>query len=440
MREKNIKQKHLDLTQREHIETSLNNNQKIVEIAEALLKDPTTISKEIRRNRVYKEPSKHGGYSNICVNRFSCTKTNVCGKEDCYEQCSRCSICNKSCNLFMPELCNNLTRAPHVCNGCDKKSSCRLEKFYYRAKEAQNEYESLKTASREGINLTETQLKNLNELMSPLINKGQPVNHIYAAHESEIPCAISTFYNYVEKGIVSVKSIDLRRKVKYKKRKKKKSVTLRKNAKLLVGRKYPDFLNYIALNPEVNIVEMDLVEGIKGGKVLLTLFFRNAKIMLMYLLNDKTQESVLTVFNEIELKIGVDNFIKTFPIILTDNGTEFSDPISLESSIYENMKRTFIYYCDPNSSWQKGGLEKNHEFIRYVIPKGNTLDKFTQEQMNLLMNHINSTARKELNNSTPMDLSNILLDNTVIQKLGLKKILADDVLLTPKLLQDKNGI
>lgn len=251
----------------------------------SLSKDPTSISKEIKRNRMYKEPSKYGGYSNICINRFNCDQTSVCNNKKCFKTCSRCDLCNKSCSLFIPELCSKLSRAPHVCNGCERKSSCRLEKFYYRAKEAHAEYETLKSTSREGFNLTKEELDSLNSLVAPLIDKGQPVNHIYANHKKEIPCAISTFYSYVDKGALSIKNIDLRRKVKYKKRKRKKNTTIRKNSKVLIGRKYSDFTNYISVNPYVRVVEMDLVEGVKGGKVFLTLFFRATNLMLIFLLN-----------------------------------------------------------------------------------------------------------------------------------------------------------
>lgn len=435
MKDKQEKHKHLTDEQREFIEVSLNSNLRITEIARLISKDRTTISKEIRRNRTYKEASKHGGYSNICINRINCTKTLACNKRDCHNNCSSCSICNQACNLFIPELCAKLSKAPYVCNSCEKKSSCRLEKFYYRAKDAESKYQKLKRSSREGLNLTTEQLGHLNTFFEPVITKGQPINHIYANHKAEIPCAISTFYRYVDKGALSIKNIDLRRKVKYKPRKKRNSITLRKNSKLLVGRSYSDFKSYICANPHINVVEMDVVEGTKGGKVLLTLFFRNSHLMLIFLLDEKTQKAVLEVFDKIELLIGTENFIKTFPIILTDNGSEFSDPVALEESYISNFKRTSIFYCDPQCSWQKPGVEKNHEFIRYVIPKGKSMNGFSEQQIALLMNHINSTARKELNDSAPIDLANLLLPKTTIEKLDLIKILADDVCLTPKLLR-----
>ena len=66
--------------------------------------------------------------------------------------------------------------------------------------------------------------------------------------------------------------------------------------------------------------------------------------------------------------------------------------------------RTNIFYCDPMASWQKPHIEKNHEYIRYVLPKGKIMDGYTQEDMTLLMNHINSTKRKGLKWKSPMEL------------------------------------
>lgn len=179
---------------------------------------------------------------------------------------------------------------------------------------------------------------------------------------------------------------------------------------------------------------MDTVEGKKGGKVLLTMLFRNSKLMLAFLLEDKTRNSVLKVFNWIEGILGNDLFERTFPVILTDNGTEFSNPLSLEFN-HDGIGRTRIFFCNPGASYQKGAIEKNHEFIRYVIPKGSSMDNLTQQDVDLMINHINSLTRPSLNNSTPYDLAQILLDKNVLKKLNLKKVPAKEIQLTQKLLK-----
>lgn len=178
---------------------------------------------------------------------------------------------------------------------------------------------------------------------------------------------------------------------------------------------------------------MDTVEGVKSGKVLLTLIFRSCKLMLAFILEDKTSSSVLKVFNYLEELIGNELFEKTFPIILTDNGSEFSNPLALEFND-EGIGRTRIFFCDPNASYQKGTIEKNHEFIRYIIPKGKSMDNYTQDDINRMINHINSVARDSLNGQTPFDLATLLIDNTVLESLNLEKIDPDNILLKPYLI------
>ena len=200
------------------------------------------------------------------------------------------------------------------------------------------------------------------------------------------------------------------------------------------NRTYEDFQKYIELHPELPIVEMDTVEGVKGGRVLLTFLFRNSRLMLAFLLYEKTQKEVLRVFNMLEYELGNELFEKTFPIILTDNGTEFGDPLSLEFND-EGIGRTRIFYCNPRASYQKGMIEKNHEFIRYVLPKGTSFDKLLQTDIDLMINHINSFARESLYWFTPFDVAKFTLDKNAFKKLNLKKISPNEIQLNTKLLK-----
>ena len=201
-----------------------------------------------------------------------------------------------------------------------------------------------------------------------------------------------------------------------------------------INRTYEDFKNYIELHPDLPIVEMDTVEGIKGGRVLLTLLFRPSRLMLAFIMYEKKQKEVLRVFNMLEHELGTELFEKTFPVILTDNGTEFGDPLSLEFNA-DGIGRTRIFYCNPRASYQKGMLEKNHEFIRYVLPKGTSFDRLLQTDINLMINHINSLLRESLNWFAPIDVAKFTIDKDVIKKLNLKKVPANEIQLTPKLLK-----
>jgi len=158
------------------------------------------------------------------------------------------------------------------------------------------------------------------------------------------------------------------------------------------------------LYSEYAVVEMDTVKGRRErGKRLLTMILRSNSIMLMFLMPDGTATSVKRVFDYLEAGLGTECFRRLFGIILTDNGGEFKKVDQLElNDDYEY--RTRIFYCDPMASWQKPHIEKNHEYIRYVIPQGVSFNAYTEEDMTLLMNHINSTRRTSLKGKAPYEL------------------------------------
>ena len=80
-------------------------------------------------------------------------------------------------------------------------------------------------------------------------------------------------------------------------------------------------------------------------------------------------------------------------------------------------------------------IEKNHEFIRYVIPKGTSFLNLSQSDITLVMNHINNYPRASLNNCTPLALAEMLVDKKLLEVLGYHKILPDDVILKPSLIK-----
>lgn len=425
----NANQKHLTLEDRNFIEQALKQDMSFKEIGKFLSKDPTTIAKEVKKHRIMKEPNSFSGYVNVCKKMTSCKKKNVCGK-NCNTYCSSCSRCNGRCPDFEEEICPTLTHAPYVCNSCNRKGACRLVKYYYRALPSYNQYKNTLSTSRQGCNLSPEELVKLDNLVSPLLKNGQTVAHI--CQTQDIGCSKSSLYNYIDQNYLSARNIDLPRRVRYPKKNSKRPTP--KDTAIRKGRTYEDFLQYIQENPDVSVLEMDTVEGVKGGKLLLTMLFRNSKLMLAFLLNDKTTNSVLKAFNWMESILGNELFEKTFPVILTDNGSEFSNPLSLEFNS-EGIGRTRIFFCDPGASYQKGAIEKNHEFIRYVIPKGTSMNNLNQKEIDLMINHINSLTRPSLNNATPYDLAKILLDKQVLKKLNLKKVTANEVQLKPNLLK-----
>jgi IS30 family transposase len=169
----------------------------------------------------------------------------------------------------------------------------------------------------------------------------------------------------------------LPRKVRYRPRKKAKA-RFKVDKTCILGRSYNDFLIFMK-NKESAVVQMDTVEGRIGGKVILTLSFVNSSFMLAYLRDANTSKSVTDIFQMLWEVLEKEYFMELFPVILTDNGSEFSNPAAIEFD-EENNRRTNLFYCHPSSPFKKGALENNHEFIRRILPKGTSFEHLTQEK------------------------------------------------------------
>lgn len=306
----------------------------------------------------------------------------------------------------------------------------------YSAKHADATVSRRRSESRQGIRISEEEKETLNTLLTRLIKKGQPLAHIYAEHAAEIPVCLRSLYNYIDAGELTVRNIDLRRKTNYRPRKKPETKKLWfQDMSFRQGRTYDDFMTYMKDKSEDIVTEMDTVKGVREkGKRLLTMILRSNSVMLLFLMPDGTCESVKHVFDFLEVGLGYEVFVRLFPVILTDNGSEFKRVDDLEQSDSLTM-RTSIFYCDPMASWQKPHIEKNHEFIRYVLPRGKSLNPYTQEDITLLMNHINSIRRPGLGNKTPYELAEGDADMQALMRLlKMHPIPPDEVHLKPDLL------
>lgn len=432
------KHKHLSLEDRMTVQQGLLMEKSFRQLGEELGKDPGTISKEIRRNFSEMRPKFFGVPRNMCSKRQICLVRGLCGHyPHCpVDYCHRCSgmDCNEICQEYEPTLCPTLLKPPYVCNSCEKSRKCHQLKRIYDAKTAEKKYRTTLTKAREGINLTMKELEEVDLLLGPLVEKGQSLHHIWSSHKDELPVKIKTLYTYADKGYFSFRNIDLPRRVRYKKRKRK-QLENAPHPNYRRGRTYQDFQEYLKSNPDTRIVEMDTVEGPEGAnKVILTQYFRSLNLLLAFLLERKTQAAVRQAFDNIEALLGIEVFRTIFPAILTDNGSEFKDPLSLELSP-TGEKRTEIFYCDPQASWQKPGVERSHGELRRILPKGTSFDALTQKQIFLVRDHVNSLKRESLNGRCAFELGTLLLPKEAIRKLLLKHIPPDEVILRPSLLK-----
>ena len=245
-----------------------------------------------------------------------------------------------------------------------------------------------------------------------------------------------TIYRLVDTRILSAMNIDLPRKVRYSAR--KKTVHPKVDKSCRIGRDYECYLTYIKDNPDTPVTQLDSVEGKKGGKVLLTIHFVKAEMMLAFLRDRNDSKSVINIFDSLYQILGLNNFSKLFKVCLADNGTEFSNPSAIECDELKKQ-RTRIFYCNPSAPYQKGSAERNHEFIRYFIPKGSDLGLYTQEDISRMMDHINSYARESLGDKCPYDMFSFLYGKDILDLLECHRIPPQDVTLN-KSIFDKGAI
>lgn len=392
--------KHLNLSQRILIESNLNENNSLRKIGTLLGKPHTTISREIMTRRILVKGNPFNNFN---------TK------------------------------CNKTDKAPFVCNACPNKNKCKKNRYFYHAEDAHQDYRKNLVESRQGIDFENDEFRKMDKVIKEEVDKGHSFYMIVLDHP-EFNITERTLYYYQEKGYLSCKNIDLPRIVRYRKRKRNvsKKKCERKENECRKNRTYQDFIRYKEANNITYYVEMDTVEGIKSHSVLLTLNFVPFNFMIAYKLNSQTIFEVTEKANKLKELLGYELFHRIFPVILTDNGKEFKRPDLIEDN-GQDVVKTKVFYCDSRRSDQKGSIEVTHEYIRRFIEQGTDLDKYSDEDISLMMNHINNTKREKLNGKTPFELMEEKIGKENIKKLGFYFIPSKDIILKPSLFDKDNN-
>ena len=368
--------KQLTKEERLRIYRGIGNKESLSAIAKALGKDRSTIAREIKRNRVL----RHGSLpaDKKCMkDRAGCSIAHLCNEICMRTSCWHCAKgCGDRCPGYEENICPGIVNPPYVCNACSRRSRCHLDRYFYDPAEADAAYRDRLSGSRSGYSMDEDEVMRLNGILSEGTAKGHSIRSIIAENGGEEAFGYSarTIYRYID------------------------------------GCVFPDVRN-------------------------IDLHFTATHLMLAIVRERNDSASVIRAFNDIQDSIGLDAFCRLFPVILTDNGTEFSNPSLIESSHTDsNLIRTRLFYCDPGASFQKGSCEVNHEMIRRIIPKGSEIPP-SQDKINLMMSHINSYSRHALNGKSPYEAFSFFYGEKILMKLGLRKIPARDVVLKPELLK-----
>lgn len=417
------------------------------ELARNIGVDVSGLIKHIKKFRALKTTSS----ANKCGLKKGCRYVGLCkacphdrpGRAE-RKLCAHCqtSNCNQSCPVYTPiPNCPRLGKFPYVCDGCEAISHCWLSHYRYMADEVWPAIREQRREPRKGVhagkgsNGESAELTRLSLLLAPLIKeKHQSLPQIYAAHKDEIRWSYPTLLKLIDLGkLPGISNIDLTKRVRYPKSYRK-SGGEPTNAAFLSGRTYDDFVSFVTENRGLEVVEMDTVLSCRGSSAcLLTLLFRRSNFMLAFLLRDKTVAEVNAAFALMRKALGCDLYKRAFAVMLTDNGSEFADPRSIEFDPGTGERVTRLFYCDPGKSGQKGKIEKNHVEVRKVFPKGTDFALFDQGKVNVAMRHVNSEPRAVLNGNSPGEIARAFLDEKVLALNEYSPLDADSVFLHPDL-------
>lgn len=432
---KNRKQlKQMKTEDRNLLFTYLAKGLNLTQIANLMNFSISTIQKEIKRN---KKLVLNTRYRNRCGFKLICDKHNVCGNEKCTHQCKDCrnyKNCNEMCGSFTHEpICHKLKKICNVCNGCSELKDCKLNHWLYDPTEADQRHQKNLSEAHKGLRITNDEIIRLTNFLKPFLGKNLSLETIKNQYPTQVPYSLQSLYNWISQGVLpGIDNLMLPRRVRYARRKPKKIEPINDYA-YLSGRLYEDFIAYTTENPLYEVVEMDTVEGFKKNSFILTLLFRRSNFMMAFILRDHSSQSVIEVFDMIKRKLGNEIFKNTFRVILTDRGSEFKKPVELEVDSKTGDVLTHIFYCDSRQSQQKGKIEKNHEELRKIFPKGSIGSDFSnlsQDILNDVLNHINSYPRKLFGYKTPYDIFASYADRKVLEMVNTKKIPFDKLILS----------
>lgn len=416
--------KHLTLEDREKIQSGITEGLSKSVIAKIIGKDISTVSKEIkaRRSLNYK-----------CRMNLECTN---------YKTCAFGRVCKEECPGYLKYKCIRRDHSVGACNGCSNYRVCRYNKFRYDATYAHNKYVNTLSDSRQGVDLTTSEAKELGDKVKTLVDQGHSLYQIVNDNK-DITVSVKTLYNYIESGVFRISGlldVDLRQKTsrirtipkdpKFKKR---------ADRKYLKGRKYEDYLNYIEANPTASIVQMDTVyNDVSNGPFLQTFKFLNSGFIFSIYHKEKTSKAMVSGVHLLYNTLGSDVFSNQVNVILTDNGSEFYDALNMEC--IDGALRTHVFYCEPMQSGQKGSLENKHRELRYILPKKKNLSELglkDQTSLNIITSHVNSASLKTLNGKSSLELIRFLYDDMYdkLVEFGINEIPKKDIILKPYLLK-----
>jgi len=370
--------KHLSLDQRKVISSGISHNYKLKDIAECLGFDPTSISKEVKRNR------------------------------------DKITISNNTTK------CRKLERWPYVCTGCPKKynNKCVLTKYAYNAQSAQKKADINLVNSRRGIDIDSEDFIKLDNLVKDGVDNKKSIYQIKIENNDIIDKSVTTLYRYINNGYLTTKRMDLPYAVTYKKRKHNKKYDYSNNKIDRSGHTYLDYLSYLHKHPGIYVWQLDFLGKIKtDNNSILSFILPNLQFFLLDLIKKPNSDKIVKFFDELEEKIGIDAFKELIPVILTDRDPCFSDINGICFSKITGEERCKLFFCDSYVSNQKPNVENINKQLRLFFPKGKTVDKYTRKDIKAINQTMLNKPLRSLDGYTPKEAFIKVFDEDLFNKL-----------------------
>ena len=240
----------LDAHDRQVIEEMINEGMALRAIADVVGKDPTSISREVKRNRIERGAvSKSKFMRNPCAHARACKVTGLCKARGCRKHCSGCErvFCHDRCKAFAPWACKRLARWPFVCNRCPMYATCPQARFVYDAFRAHRIAGSRASLCRRGIRIGAAELERVDALASPLLKRGQSPYHIWNNHRDELDMGLASFYSLINAGVLSAGRMHLARAVRFRRRRRQRDVRDRRD---FSTRTYDDYVAVMGVDAD----------------------------------------------------------------------------------------------------------------------------------------------------------------------------------------------
>ena len=186
----------------------------------------------------------------------------------------------------------------------------------------------------------------------------------------EMVCT-KTLYNEIWAGNLNISVMELPEALKRKKHRK----NARKNKKSY-GTSIDERSEVVDSRTEEGHWEGDTVVGKRNGKeaVILTLLEKKTQNYIAIRIPGKDSASVMAAMAMLKAEFG-DKFSQVFRSITWDNGSEFAEAAQCE------QWGTKIYYTHPYSSWERGQNERHNGMLRSYVPKGVSIELFSDEDI-----------------------------------------------------------